>query len=66
MRNALVNVLLTMVAEALLDCFVLVELAAVCQALKLELFEALLDLAEGQLNRIEFRTVRHVVDPLHP
>ena len=66
MRYALVNVLLTMVAEALLDCFVLVELAAVCQALKLELFEALLDLAEGQFDCVKFRTVRYVIDPFHP
>ena len=65
MCNALVDICITLATEALLDRFILIELATVCQALKLQLLDVLLDLAEGQLNSVVLRAIRHVVDEFH-
>ena len=65
MCNTLVDICNTLATKALLDRFILVELATVCQALKLKLLEVLLDLAEGQLNCVVLRAIRHVVDEFH-
>ena len=55
MRYAFVDVLLTLVVKALPYRFILVEPSAMSQALELNLLELLLDLAEGQFNRVELR-----------
>lgn len=65
MSYALVDVLFTLTAEAFIDCFILAELAVVCQMLKLQLFKALLDLAKRQLDCVELRAIWHVENVLH-
>ena len=58
MVNALVDICLRLELKAFNYGLLLIKLSSVYQALKLELSEPLLDLAEWQLYSVELRTVR--------
>ena len=62
MCYAFVDIRYALAIEALLYGLILVESVAMSQALKLQFFESLLDLAEGQFNRVIFRRVGDIVD----
>ena len=58
MIDAFVNVCFGLTLKAFNDGLLLIKLKSVNQALKLKLFEPLLDLAKWQLYSIELRTIR--------
>ena len=65
MRYAPIDVRFALAAKALSYRFILVKLLTMSQTLELQLFEAFLDLAEGQLNCVVLRRVRDVEDVLN-
>ena len=59
MIDAFVNVCFCLALKAFNDGLLLIKLEPINQALKFELFEPFLDLAEWKLYSVELRTVRN-------
>ena len=65
MSYAFVDILYALAIKALMNSLILVEFESLSQALQLQFLKPFLDLAERQFNRVIFRRIGDIEDPLY-